>query len=166
MPETSLSPWTLCEYGAVINLGENRLTLWTPVPPSEKPQTESAPVRVAADHVNLPPQSSVVVPVVTDSATCGKVVLEGDIQLLLGKGIGITGGITELQDGRTGLLMMNFRQETQHPTKDITVGHVEELRNSGEIAARTEEFSSPQQDSTSPEQLDVDPSFQIRNDGS
>ncbi|KAM7312715.1 uncharacterized protein ISCGN_009620 [Ixodes scapularis] len=107
----------LCEYGAVIDLGENRLTLRTPVPPSERPQTASAAVRVAADHVNLPPRSSVVVPVVTDAATCGEVVLEGDLQLLLGRGIGVARGVAELQDGRTVVLVTNFRQETQHLTK-------------------------------------------------
>ncbi|KAM7290452.1 multidrug resistance-associated protein 1 [Ixodes scapularis] len=37
------------------------------------------------------------------------------------------------------------------------VGHVEELRNPAEITAITDESSPPQQDSTSPAQLDIDP---------
>ncbi|KAM7300507.1 uncharacterized protein ISCGN_016119 [Ixodes scapularis] len=101
----------LCEYGAVIDLGENRLTLRKPVPPSEKPQSASAAVRVAADHVNLPPRSSVFVPVVTDAATCGEVLLEGNLQLLLGRGIGVARGVAELQDGRTVVLVTNFRKK-------------------------------------------------------
>ncbi|KAM7295620.1 hypothetical protein ISCGN_025117 [Ixodes scapularis] len=53
----------LCEYGAVIDLGANRLTLRKPVPPPEEPKATSSAVRVLASHVNLPPRSSVFVPV-------------------------------------------------------------------------------------------------------
>ena len=133
------------------------MTLRKPVPPLEKPQTASAAVRVAAAHVNLPPRSSVVVPVVTDAATRGEVVLEGNLQLLLGREIGVARGVAELQDGRTVVLVTNFRNETQHLTKGAAVGHIEELRNSAEIAAITDESSPPQQGSTSPAQLDIDP---------
>ncbi|KAM7285659.1 uncharacterized protein ISCGN_032546 [Ixodes scapularis] len=133
----------LCEYGAVIDLGTNRLTLRKPVPPSEEPQATSPAVRVLANHVNLPPRSSVFVPVGIDEASCGEVLLEGSLQLLLGRGIGVARGVAELQDGRTVVLVTNFRNETQHLTKGAAVGHVEELRNSAEIAAITDEFSPP-----------------------
>ncbi|KAM7298500.1 uncharacterized protein ISCGN_019095, partial [Ixodes scapularis] len=147
----------LCEYGAVIDLGTNRLTLRKPVPPAEEPQATSPAVRVLANHVNLPPRSSVFVLVGIDEASCGEVLLEGSLQLLLGRGIGVARGVAELQDGRTVVLVTNFRNETQHLTKGAAVGHVEELRNSAEIAAITDESSPPQQDSTSPAQLDIDP---------
>ena len=96
----------LCEYGAVIDLGANRLTLRKTVLPPQEPKPTSAAVRVIADHVNLPPRSSVFVPDVTDAATCGEVLLEGNVQLLLGRGI--ARGVTELQDGRTVVLVTNF----------------------------------------------------------
>ncbi|KAM7310228.1 solute carrier family 22 member 2-like [Ixodes scapularis] len=147
----------LCEYGAVIDLGTNRLTLRKPAPPAEEPQATSPAVRVLANHVNLPPRSSVFVLVGIDEASCGEVLLEGSLQLLLGRGIGVARGVAELQDGRTVALVTNFRNETQHLTKGAAVGHVEELRNSAEIAAITDESSPPQQDSTSPAQLDIDP---------
>ena len=114
----------LCEYGAVIDLGANRLTLRKPALPPQEPKPTSAAVRVIADHVSLPPQSSVLVPVVTDTATCGEVLLEGNVQLLLARGIGVARGVTELQDGRTVVLVTNFRQEAQHLTKGATMGHV------------------------------------------
>lgn len=55
----------LCEYGAIIDLAENKLTLWKPVPSAEDSKVTLAAVRVLASHVNLPPVSSVVVPVGT-----------------------------------------------------------------------------------------------------
>ncbi|KAM7315468.1 uncharacterized protein ISCGN_005251 [Ixodes scapularis] len=136
----------LCEYGAVIDLGTNRLTLRKPAPPAEEPKATSPTVRVLANHVNLPPRSSVFVPVGIDEASCGEVLLEGSLQLLLGRGIGVARGVAELQDGRTVALVTNFRNETQHLTKGAAVGHVEKLRNSAEIAAITDESSPPQQD--------------------
>ncbi|KAM7313892.1 uncharacterized protein ISCGN_003679 [Ixodes scapularis] len=137
----------LCEYGAVIDLGANRLTLRKPVSPPEEPKATSSAVRVLASHVNLPPRSSVFVPVGITEAFCGEVLLEGSLQLLLGRGIGVARGVAELQDGRTVVLVTNFRNEAQHLTKGAAVGHVEELRNSAEIAAITDESSPPQQDS-------------------
>ncbi|KAG0427852.1 hypothetical protein HPB47_025139 [Ixodes persulcatus] len=61
------------------------------------------------------PRSSVVVPVVSNAATCTNVVL-----------------------------VTNYRQETQHHTKGAAVGHVEELRNSAKITVITEESPPPQ----------------------
>ncbi|KAM7285274.1 uncharacterized protein ISCGN_032228 [Ixodes scapularis] len=78
----------LCEYGAVIDLRENRLTLRKPAPAVKEPKATSSTVRVLADHVNLPPRSSVFVPIGIDEAFCGDVLLEGSLQLLLGRGIG------------------------------------------------------------------------------
>ncbi|KAG0432824.1 hypothetical protein HPB47_020474 [Ixodes persulcatus] len=97
-----------------------------------------------ADHMNLPPRSSVLLPVVTDAVACGEVLLEGNVQLLLGRGIGVARGVTELQDGRTVVLVTNFQQEAQHLTKGAAGKHVKELRNAAEIDAITDELSPPQ----------------------
>ncbi|KAM7299364.1 retrovirus-related Pol polyprotein from transposon 17.6 [Ixodes scapularis] len=117
----------------------------------------SPAVRVLASHVNLPPRSSVFVPVGITEAFCGEVLLEGSLQLLLGRGIGVARGVAELQDGRTVVLVTNFRNEAQHLTKGAAVGQVEELRNTAEVAGITDESSPPQQQSKSLAQLDIDP---------
>ncbi|KAG0414396.1 hypothetical protein HPB47_008445 [Ixodes persulcatus] len=116
------------------------------VPEAYEPKATSSAVRVFASHVNIPPRSSVV-PVEITEAVCDEVLLEGSLQLLLRRGIGVASGVAELQEGRTVVLVTNFRNEAQHLTKGAAVGHVEELRNSAEIADITDESSPPQQDS-------------------
>ncbi|KAM7303297.1 uncharacterized protein ISCGN_013261 [Ixodes scapularis] len=140
----------LCEYDAVIYLGANRLTLQKPALPLEEPRATSPAVRVLADHVHLPPRSSVFLPVRTDEASCDEVLLEGSVQLLLGRGIGVARGVTNFQDGCTMVLVTDFRQEPQHVTKGTAVGHIEELKNSAKIDAITEGSLPPEQESTSP----------------
>ncbi|KAM7303868.1 retropepsin-like aspartic protease [Ixodes scapularis] len=130
----------LCEYGAVIDLAANQLTLRKPVQPPAETNTTSTAIRVIADHVNLPPRSSVFVTVIiTDAAMHGEALLEGSVQLLLEKGIGVAQGVTDLQEGRTTVLVTNFREEPQHLTKGTTVGHVEELQAPAVVAAISEE---------------------------
>ncbi|KAM7303820.1 uncharacterized protein ISCGN_013745 [Ixodes scapularis] len=149
----------LCEYGAIIDLAENKLTLRKPVPSVENPKPTLAAVRVLASHVNLPPLSSVFVPVGTEGATCGVALLEGSVQLLLGRGIGIARGVTELQDGRTVALVTNFRQESQHLTKGTAVGYVEEIQDSAAIAVISEDASPTQNKTITSSELDIDPSL-------
>ncbi|KAM7296220.1 uncharacterized protein ISCGN_021402 [Ixodes scapularis] len=147
----------LCEYGAVIDLGANQLTLRKPVLPPVETNTTSTAIRVIADHVNLPPRSSVFVTVITDSALHGEALLEGSVQLLLEKGIGVARGVTDLQEGRTTVLVTNFREEPQHLTKSTTVGHVEKFQAPAVVTAVSEETSSSQQNSTPPPPIDIDP---------
>ncbi|KAM7303115.1 uncharacterized protein ISCGN_018623 [Ixodes scapularis] len=147
----------LCEYGAVIDLGANQLTLRKPVLPPVETNTTSNAIRVIADHVNLPPRSSVFVTVITDTAMHGEALLEGSVQLLLEKGIGVARGVTDLQEGRTTVLVTNFREEPQHLTKGTTVGHIEEFQAPAVVTAVSEETSSAQQNSTPPPPIDINP---------
>ncbi|KAG0435309.1 hypothetical protein HPB47_018570 [Ixodes persulcatus] len=87
----------------------------------------------------------------------GEALLEGSVQLLLEKGIGVARGVTDLQEGRTTVLVTNFREEPQHLTKGTTVGYVEELQAPAVVTAISEETSSSQQESTTPPPLDIDP---------
>lgn len=120
----------LTEYGAVIDLGTNRLTLRTPAPTQEIPSLTAAPVRVVADHVKLPPRSSVFLSVQTDMATSGEALIEGSLQLLLEKGIGIARGIAHLHQGHANVLVTNFRNEPQHLTRAMTVAYLEGIADS------------------------------------
>ncbi|KAM7303956.1 hypothetical protein ISCGN_013858 [Ixodes scapularis] len=83
--------------------------------------------------------------------------LEGSLQLLLGRGIGVARGIAELQDGHTVALVTNFRQEAQHLTKGTAVGHAEELVDSAAIAGIAEDISSGPHEATPHSQFDIDP---------
>ena len=154
----------LCEYGAVIDLEANELTLRKPAPTLDDQTTTSAPsaaVRVLSIHVNLPPRSSVLVPVGTGTAVCGEALLEGSVQLLLDRGIGVARGVTELQDGCTVALVTNFRREAQHLTKGTAVGHVEELQDSAAIVGISEDPSAPEHETTPPSELDINPTLPI-----
>lgn len=56
--------------------------------------------------------------------------------MLLGKGIGIGRSVTKLQDGRTMVLVTNFRNEPQHLTKGMAVALVENFSDvTNEFAA-------------------------------
>ncbi|KAM7297212.1 DDE-type integrase/transposase/recombinase, partial [Ixodes scapularis] len=81
------------------------------------------------------------------------------VQLLVGRGVGIARGVTELQDGHTVALVTNFRQESQHLTKGTAVGYVEEIQNSAAIAVISEDASSTQHKRITPSELDIDPSL-------
>ncbi|KAM7293335.1 uncharacterized protein ISCGN_026465 [Ixodes scapularis] len=74
--------------------------IYLPVAPRTPTNTTSTAIRVIADHVNLPPRSSVFVTVITNPAMHGEALLEGSVQLLLEKGIGVARGVTDLQEGR------------------------------------------------------------------
>ena len=87
----------------------------------------------------------------------GEALLEGSFQLLLEKGIGVARGATDLQEGRTTVLVTNFGEEPQHLTKGTTMGYVEELQTPAVVTVVSEETSSPQQKSTTPPPLDIDP---------
>lgn len=106
----------LCQYGAVKDLEVNDVTLQKPSPPPEEPKTRSSAVRVLDNHVNLQPRSSVFVPVGTYEASCVEALLEGRVQLLLGRGIGIARSVMKLQDGRSFVLVTLYRKEPQHLT--------------------------------------------------
>ncbi|KAM7312853.1 hypothetical protein ISCGN_009757 [Ixodes scapularis] len=150
----------LGEYSAVIDLEANQLTLRKPVMTSvnqERTSAASATMRVLSEHVNLPPRSSVLVPVRTETAICGDALLEGNVQLLLGREVGVARGITKLQDGRTTVLVTNFRQEAQHLTKGIAVGHIEDLQDTAAIAEFSEDSPSSQHETASSSKLDIDP---------
>lgn len=97
-----------CEHGAVINLGENRFALRTPILPPEKPYITSLSVGVLVDNVNLTPRTFAFVPVGTDKAPCVEVQLLGSVHLLLARGIGVARVATRLQDGRVMVLVTNF----------------------------------------------------------
>ncbi|KAM7313460.1 uncharacterized protein ISCGN_003324 [Ixodes scapularis] len=151
-----------CEYSAVIDLETNKLRLRKPVVMTENQKTApatSTTVRVLSDHVNLPPCSSVLVPVATEKGICGEALLEGSVQLLLGRGIGVARGIAELQDGRTVALVTNFRQKAQHLTKGTAVGHAEELPDSAAITGVSEDLPSWPQDTMPPSLFDIDPTL-------
>lgn len=117
----------LCEYGAVIDLGENRLTLLQPVPTPEVSTVKAGAVGVLASHMNLPSRSSFLIPVESDEVSCLQVLFEGGFQLLLERGIGVARGRTTFKDRRATVLVTNFLQEPQHLTKGNVVGEIEEL---------------------------------------
>ncbi|KAM7284945.1 retrovirus-related Pol polyprotein from transposon 17.6 [Ixodes scapularis] len=56
-------------------------------------------------------------------------------------------------------------RHSQHLTKGTTVGHVEELQAPAVVTAVSEETSSPQQTSTTPPPLDIDPELPARSAG-
>ncbi|KAM7315026.1 retrovirus-related Pol polyprotein from transposon 17.6 [Ixodes scapularis] len=101
----------------------------------------------------------VFVPVGVDETFCGDVLLEGSLQWLLGRGIGIARGVAELQDGHTVALVTNFRQEAQHLTKGTAVGHAEELPDSAAIAGTSENLSSWPPKTTPPLKFNIDPTL-------
>lgn len=84
------------------------MKLRKPVQKPEDPEATSAAVGIVAGHVNLSQRSSEFVPVETDSATNGEALLEGNIQLVLGREIGVAGGVTDFQDRRATVLVTNF----------------------------------------------------------
>lgn len=77
----------LREYCAVIEHSTNKLTLRRPVPSPEDRIPVPAAVRDITGQGNLLLRSSVVVLAKTNKTTCGQALLEGNVFLLLDKGI-------------------------------------------------------------------------------
>lgn len=138
------------EFGVIIDLGVNRLTLRKPVPPPEELNATLSTVQVIINHVNVSPQSIVFLPVGTKDAAHGNVLLEGSVQLLLGSGVGIVRDVMKLKDECVTVLVFNFRQEPQHFTEGAAMGHIERLRDSAAITALSEDPSSSQQHNAVP----------------
>lgn len=149
----------LCEYGAIIDLAENKLTLRRVPAPSEDPRPIHAMARVLDDHVRLPPRSGVFLLISTDTPTFHEALVECSTELLLEKGIGVARGITQLQDGRARVLVTNFRDEPQYLTKGMTIGYVEDIRDFADITTAVGEASPPEPKPTGLVGLDINPSL-------
>ncbi|KAM7314147.1 hypothetical protein ISCGN_003932 [Ixodes scapularis] len=73
-------------------------------------------------------------------------------------------GMTDPRSGMGGggsirALVTNFRQESQHLTKGTAVGYVEEIQDSAAIAVISEDASPTHHKTTTPSELDIDPSL-------
>lgn len=150
----------LTEYGAVIDLGANRLMLRTPAPIQEIPSLTSAPVRVVADHVKLPPHSSLFLSVQADVTASGEALIEGSVQLLLERGVGIARGVTQLHEGHADVLITNFWNEPQHLTRRMAVAYLEGIADSIDdrlLSELTMQSSGRKPDVTARIELDVNP---------
>lgn len=146
----------LCEYAAVIDLGSNSLTLRRPSSPECEPSSTPVPARVVADHVKLPARTAVFLLVQTDAITQGEVYVEGSVQLLLDRGIGVARGVAPIENGQARVLVTNFWDEPQYVTKGMVIAHAEEMAEVTTVAAISETEQSPKRKTALTLELDVD----------
>lgn len=114
--------------GAVIDLVKGTVTFSTKkaIAGSIKDQHRTA-LRIVDDSVTLPARTSVLVNVGSDAFVDYEGIAEGNIHLLLDKGISIARGFVELQNGCTAVLLTNFTCERRHLAKGTTVAFIEEI---------------------------------------
>lgn len=152
----------LSDCSAVIDFTDRRLTLRQPRYTSAQTKPQVCTARVLAEHVTVPPQSSVFLPVTSDHVASGEVLLEGSAQLLLERGLGVARGIAQLDTGCVHVLVTNFCGTPQRLTKGTALGTMESITAPIQVVALSEgAFSSSSQQNDAPLGVSIAPNLSV-----
>lgn len=91
-------------------------------------------LRIIDDGVTLPARTSVFVNVKNDAFHDYEGIAEGNVRLLLDKGICIARGFVKLKNGCAPVLLTNFCNERRHLAKDTAITFIEEVADVTHIA--------------------------------
>lgn len=106
----------LTEYGAIIYLPELLVT-FSRIAGSRGGKSHKVALRVCDDSVNVPPRSSVLVTVVSDSDRVGLGIVESSASIIFSRQVCVARGLLELTKQPSEILLTNFSREYQHFTK-------------------------------------------------
>lgn len=109
--------------GAIIDLQNSSVSFSTKlaIDMEEPEEPDYTALRVLDADVTVPPRSSVLVRVRNQAFVDSEGIADGNVELLLKKGICIARGIIRLRDGLADLLLTNFGNELQHVAKDTAI---------------------------------------------
>lgn len=118
----------LQEYGAVIDLQENRITFSADRAIDKQDDQQRADIlRVSAESITLPPRASVIVDVTCCGLRNGEAIAESNFEHLLTQGVCVARSIIQLRDGRSQLLVANFSYEHRHLFRGTSLAFADEL---------------------------------------
>ncbi|KAM7308214.1 uncharacterized protein ISCGN_011848 [Ixodes scapularis] len=116
----------LTDYGAIIDLPSKSVSFSTDhALPSDKKCEYRSTLRLLEEHVTLPPYSSRLIAVGTDSSDDVEGVAEGNRSLFLHRGISVARGVVQLHKGQAHVLLTNFSPEFQHLNTGTALAFVE-----------------------------------------
>lgn len=143
----------LTDYGAIIDLPSKSVSFSTDhALPSDKKSEHRSTLRLLEEHVTLPPYSSRLIAVGTDSSDDIEGVAEGNRSLFLDRGISVARGVVQLHKGQAHVLLTNFSPEFQHLNTGTALAFLEgitEASSALNIVASTPKVPSPENTDTS-----------------
>lgn len=122
--------------GAVIDLQKSRISFSTKgAIASHIEDKRDGALRIVDDDITLPARSSLLVNVKNDAFEDCEGIAEGNVQLLLEKGISIARGFVNLHNGYTPVLVTNFTNERRHLAKGTAIAFIEEVADITHVGA-------------------------------
>lgn len=126
----------LLTNGAIIDLEKSKISFSTKGAIASHVEDErDKALRIVDDDVTLPARTSVLVNVKSDAFHDCAAIAEGNIRLLIEKGICIARGLVRLQRGCTPVLLTNFANERRHLAKGTAIGFIEEIADVTHVSA-------------------------------
>ena len=151
----------LTDNGAIIDLQAKSISFSADHAMSPKPTHEQrATLRIADDHVTLPPRASLMIAVNCQEAVPDTdALVESDQSLLLERGVSVARGIVRLKESKTQILVTNFTEEYQHLNKGASIAFLEEIQEESDVIA-VADFQRGSADACKPAQFfDVNPAL-------
>ncbi|KAM7307869.1 uncharacterized protein ISCGN_011505 [Ixodes scapularis] len=143
----------LTDNGALIDLPSKSVSFSTDhALPSDNKSEHRSTLRLLEEHVTLPPYSSRLIAVGTDSSDDIEGVAEGNRSLFLDRGISVARGIVQLHKGQAHVLLTNFSPEFQHLNTGTALAFLESITEASSalnIVASTPKVPSPENTDTS-----------------
>lgn len=151
----------LTDNGAIIDLQTKSITFASDHSTTPQPNPEHhATVRIADDHVTLPPRASLMIAVYCeDAAPDVDAIVESDQRWLLNRGVSVARGIARFKQRRSQVLVTNFTEECQHLNKDAAIAFLEETQEASQVIAVADFERTPDDTFKLPQHFDVNPAL-------
>ena len=152
----------LNHHGAVIDLRTKSITLSSDktTPPDTNPCQHA--LNVLEDQVTIPPRSSVIISVGTETAEEIEGVIESDQRLLLDRGLCVARGIARLYEGKGSVMLTNFSQEYRHLSRGTTIAYIDEILAASDAFAFSDSDEATTTTAMPEPSFDVNPSLPAR----
>lgn len=141
LPECSCEPIIgmnfLLANSAIIDLQESNVSFSTEnaVAMCQTDKPVVSPLRVVDEGVTLPPRLSVTVPVKNDIFSDYEVLADGNVGLIIEKGICMAGGLVNLRNRCADVPLTNFGSEAQHVAKGTAIATLHEYFQVANVCA-------------------------------
>lgn len=154
----------LTDNGAIIDLQTRSITFSSDSTTPQPNPDHRVAVRIADDHVTLPPRASLMITVYCeDTAPDMDAIVESDQRLLLNRGISVARGIARFKQRKSHVLATNFTEEYQHLNKGAAIAFLEETQEASEVIA-VANFERARADASAlPPPFDVNPALPQEN---
>ncbi|KAK8777518.1 hypothetical protein V5799_029140 [Amblyomma americanum] len=148
----------LNEHQAIIDLRSKLITLSTDEAiASMKTRENHVALSVLEEEVSVPPRSSVIVTVGATKAINTEAIIEGNMQLLLDRGISIARGIAHFRNGQAEVLLTNFSEEYRHINRGTTIAFYDEISDVRDSFALSDPSAEDPPDQENSPTFDINP---------